>query len=645
MDTETRGGYETLNNGDTMGDGNDIGTISDTNPFIHPAVLETLSGGVSFNRRLVELGEQARINDRQTIRIIAGLDGKLGDFNWELYGTYGRFEQIQDNPNEYNFLNAQFALDVEPDGSGGFQCADPTARASGCVPLNIFGEGSISQAAADYIRYNGHGEQIRRQYTAGGSIAGPVFQLPAGDVQAAAGFEYRFEGQDTIGDPDGDCFNGQDGVRSIIDPNPLVCDGDFDLTSLATFPSVSASYNVIEGFAEVDIPVFEGFNIQSAVRIGEYNTIGTIVSFNAGATYQVSDSIRLRGQYSRAQRAPNLTELNSPPRPDSDDLVDPCDGLLPDGSGLSTTVGDGGENADLAVVSANCLTEPGIQQFFIDNPGDPFEFDGSTQGPNAGNPNVQEETANTFTAGLVLTPAFIPGLTLVGDYYRIEIEDAIASVSTQNVVSLCYASTDFPNNQFCDRITRNAVDGTVDEVLNPQENLEEELVEGIDVSLLYDFELRGVSGEWDLDFRYTHYLSQETTFVGIANTVLTTSPLGEINDGNDEFRVKLGYRRGGFRTTYTVTYRDGGIDDLDQNPLPTDDRFYQVGGEAFHRIYFGYDFGRDEQFRVYAGVNNLFDNFGPLLPTGLNNGGSRNIEEELNDAVGREFYLGVRARF
>ncbi len=644
VDSRTNSQFDGVSNSDSY-NGGSFGNISGSNPFIHPAVTETLSGSLSFSRRMPELGVNSRNNDRRTIRIIAGFEGNVSDFDWEVYGTYGHFRQIQDNPNEVNFQNARFALDAGPDGSGGVQCNDPTARAAGCVPLNIFGEGSVTPAMADYIRYNAHAEQTRQQYTAGAAIEGPVFEMPAGEVRAAAGVEWRRESQTTNGDPDGDVFAGLNGIRDIADPDPSVPDSDYDVTSASTFPSVSASYNVIEGFAEVDVPVFEGFNVVGAVRIGHYNTVGSIVSFNAGATYQISDDLRLRGQFSRAQRAPNLTELNSPPRPDSDGLEDPCNNLLETGLGITSIEGDGGENADLAVVTANCLTEPGIQQFFADNPGDPFDGDSSVQGPNAGNPNVGEETANTFTAGFVLTPTWIDGLTLVGDYYRIDIKDAITSVSTQNNVSLCYSAADFPNNKFCDRITRSGANGDVTEVLNPQENLANEVVEGLDFSLLYDFELYGVPGEWDFDFRYTHYITDTTTFVGIGGTLITSSPLGEIENGNDEWRAKMGYRNGGFRATYTVTYDDGGVDDATNDPLPTDDRFFEVNGQAYHRIYAAYDFGSDDQFRIYAGVNNLFNNFGPFIPTGLDFGSSLNIVSDLNDALGREFYAGARVRF
>ncbi len=642
VDSETRGGYETLNSGDAYGvlDVFQLGTMASDHPFIPPEVEETRSGSVSFDRRLVELGEQARISNRTTWRMIADLQGSFDNgFDWELYTTYGHFKQEQQNPGEINFRNARFALDIEDDGNGGFQCIDAGARAAGCVPLNLFGEGSISPEAANYIRYDGYAEQERDQVSAGGYVTGDLFTLPTGEVKLAAGVEYRRESQETNGDPDGDIVGGIDG-----DPST----DDVFITSLATFPSVKADYYVYEGYAEIDVPILEdSLNLQAAVRVGDYDTVGAITSYNAGLVWQPLEDILFRAQYSRSQRAPNLTELFSPARPDSDDLRDPCDGLLPDGTGLSDPDGAGGENADLAVLTANCLSEPGIQAFFADpdNAGEPFEFDSSVQGPNAGNLSLKEETADTMTAGFVFTPRFLDNFALIADYYRIEIEDAITSVSTQNTVDLCYSAEDFPNNRFCDVITRSQFNGEVVEVINFQENLNEELVSGVDVTMLYQFEFPAVPGDFDLDVRYSQYFDQEVSFEGIGGVVLTTSPLGEIGDGEEEWRARLRYSVGGFRLTYTVLYESGGVDDLLNDPNPGDDRFFEVGGETFHRVFLSYRFGDNDRYRIYGGVNNIGDNYGPFLPTGLDNGGTRNITSSLNDVVGREVFAGIRVRF
>ncbi|MDZ3833294.1 MAG: TonB-dependent receptor [Sphingopyxis sp.] len=639
--SNTAGGYETLNDSDTFGStGQTIGNIASSNPFIPPEVHVTRSGSVDFDRSLVELGIQRRLNKRETVRFIGDVSGSLSDkWEYELYSTYGKFYQRQINTNEYNHQKAQWALDVETVG-GVIRCRNAAARADGCVPLNIFGEGTISPEAADYIRYTGNARQTRTQFTAGGFVRGELFDLWAGPVKAVFGVEYRYEGQETHGDPDGDLVGGLDG-----DPTT----DDVDQTSLATFPDIKASYRVKEMFGELDVPLWEDtLDLQLAARVADYNTVGTIFSYNAGLVFRPMDGLRFRAQYSRSQRAPNLTEFFSLPRPDADDLIDPCEGLMPDGSGVRTPAGVGGSAADLAVLTSNCLADPGIQAYFADpaNAGLAFDDgDSSTQGPNAGNPNLKEETADTYTFGVVATPRFIPGLTLTLDYYRISIKDAITSIDTQDTVDLCYTAADYPNNKFCDVITRNQASGEIIEVINYQENLNRERVEGIDAGLFYKFKPGFVPGRFDVDVRYTHYLTQDVKFTGIGGQVLTSSPLGEIGTPKDELRLKLGYRLGDFRFTYTMTYLGGGVDDLVAAPNPTDDRYYKVKGQDYHRIYASYDFGKDDQYRIYGGINNLFNDYGPFMPDGLNNGNFRNIVSPLNDPAGREFYVGVRARF
>lgn len=327
-------------------------------------------------------------------------------------------------------------------------------------------------------------------------------------------------------------------------------------------------------------------------------------------------------------------------------MNDPCEGLQADGSGISGIDGNGAENADLALVTANCFSEPGIQAYFNDpDQDDDFDPGGSVNGPNAGNPNLKEETANTLTVGAILQPSFVDGLTVLVDYFNIQIDDAITSVSTQDVVSQCYASASFPSNPFCDVITRSPTTGFVTEVINFQENLNEENVEGLDVAIEYDFETPFEPGEWDFNIGYTHYFKDEIVFEGIGGVEITASPLGEIEAAEDEFRASLAYELNDFRIRYTMIYEQGGVDDLTGDPNPSDDRFFELQDETFHRVYARYDFGADDQYRIYGGVNNIFDNIGPIYPSGTDGGSSRNIVSDLNDITGREFYVGARLRF
>lgn len=650
VDSVTKGGFETIGHGETYGLNNDIaiGNLASDHPFIPPVVEETRSGSISFSRRLVELGEQSRINQRDTLRLLADVKGELSNgFQYEVFGTYGKFTQEQSNPNEVNYFNADRALDIESDGNGGFQCQDAAARADGCVPLNLFGLNSITPEAADYIRYNAFSEQERTQTTLGGHVSGDLFNWKAGTIKFAAGAEYRREGLDVIGDPDDPVnLGGQDGDLTTDDVN---------VSSFSSFPTVNASYDVVEGFAELDVPVIEDLlTVQLAGRVANYSTVGTISSYNVGGVITPIDGFKLRGQYSRSQRAPTLADLFSPARTDSDTIAGPCNDLEEDGTGIQPLEGTGGAEAGttpLATVTANCLATPGIQAYFadpdnrnLDGTINPFDDDGNIRGPNAGNANLDVETADTFTIGAVIQPRQIDGLTIIADYFRIEISDVISSISSQDQIDLCYAATDFPNNAFCAPITRNPATGQVTEIINQQQNLNEELVEGLDVAIEYEWEFGVIPGEFDVDLRYSHYFTEQTKFNGL-NGELTQTFLGEIQNPDHEFRARVGYSLDDIRLSYRLSYEQGGVDDINNNPLPSDNQYFRVKDQYYHSIYTRYEFGEDNQYRIYGGVNNIADNLGPLIPTGTSNGSSRNITSDLARPVGREFYVGARVRF
>ena len=598
----------------------DIGQISSSNPFIPAAVEETRSGSVSWYRRFNEVGREFRDNERTTIRSVFGLNGELGDnWNWQGFVSYGHFEQNQVQGNNLNYEHIHYGLDVESDGAGGYQCADAGARADGCVPINIFGEGSLTDEMVEYIRVNGGLTQIREQTVVGGSMDGTLFSLPAGDVSAAFGVEWREESQETT-------------------PDAIIMT---EVTSLSVVPPIEASFDVTEAFAEFEIPVMDNVVAQLAGRVANYSTIGTIYSYNAGGYWEPTNTLRLRGQYSRSQRAPTITEIFSAPRQDSDSLLDPCDGLMPDGSGITPPPGSG---FDASTIAANCLAEAGIQAFFADpdNAGEPFEFDGSVNGPNAGNINLQEETADTFTIGAVYAPSFIDDLTFIIDYYNIKVEDAIGSISTQTTVDLCYGSADYPNNRFCDVVTRDTTSGRVVEVINRQENLNELLAEGIDVSVLYDFEVPSVPGEFGLDLRYSRSLADEYEFVGEGGQPERIDSNGSMGDPTHEVRARLSWREGGLYASYTLNYESGGVDDLDLTP---EDAMYYKGPDLFiSNVYVRYRF-EDTHTQVYGGITNLFDELGPYMPANLNYGSSSNLDSPQNRLIGRQFYFGIRSSF
>ncbi|MEO0997391.1 MAG: TonB-dependent receptor, partial [Pseudomonadota bacterium] len=306
-----------------------IGDMPEDHPFIHPAVEETLDGTVDWRRRFNEVGQRFRASDRETLRLSLELDGILTErWSWNGHVGYGKHEQDQIRENELNLQRIDLALDIEPvpGAPGQFQCTDAAARAEGCVPLNVFGEGSVTPEAADYIRATDRLSQELTQVTASYTLIGSLFTLPLADeaTQVAAGVDFRREEQSTRGDP-----------RT-----------NAGLTTTGFIPDIDADFDVTEAFVEFNAPLIAGrpgvqsLDLATAYRFADYSTIGNVSSWNFGLSYAPNEHLRLRAQVSQAQRAPDITELFSSQRSDFDDVNDPCDGV--------TAVSTG-------VVAENCL--------------------------------------------------------------------------------------------------------------------------------------------------------------------------------------------------------------------------------------------------------------------------------------------------
>jgi outer membrane receptor protein involved in Fe transport len=169
-----------------------------------------------------------------------------------------------------------------------------------------------------------------------------------------------------------------------------------------TVPSVHASENVWEFSGEIgipilkDIPLVQSFDADIAGRYTNYSISGAVQTWKAGLDWHVNDSVRFRGTTSVDIRAPTLNDLYSPQVSNSGPFLDPLTNFNP--GGIQTVSG--------------------------------------------GNPSLVPESSRTYTGGVVLTPSFIPGLTMSADYYNIKVKNAIASVSGSNtaIANICVAS-------------------------------------------------------------------------------------------------------------------------------------------------------------------------------------------------------------
>ncbi|MFV0644258.1 MAG: TonB-dependent receptor domain-containing protein [Sphingomonadaceae bacterium] len=630
IDTFADRGYLSASDSSTYGvlDEFRVGRISRNNPLV-PAEIRARasSSGVQWRRRFVEMGPYGSGNRRETWRGWAGLKGKLGsDWRWEVSYGYGRFHQVQDR-SALNLQNLQFALDAEydpaaPGDLSRVRCVDATARANGCVPLNVFGPGAVTEDATNYVRTNMHLDGLTTQNVVSGYVSGEMFQLPAGPASLAAGLEYRRDWQRSITD---------DVTRLGLGSSSFIAEYEGNVTAK-------------EAFAEVSLPVLKDqpfayeLTVEAAARLGDYNikNVGKMFSYRFGTTWSPTEGLMLRGQYARAQRAPTVTNLYSPLRDDSDSAVDPCDGVT------ATTTGVIAENCRSIPAIAAQITALGV-----------FNQDTTTiKGPSAGNPDLKEETADTLTLGAAFTPRAVPGLAFTVDYFRIKVKDAIAALTADQLLEECYGNPDgISDNMFCDTITRD-VDGQLVQIVNEDLNLNSIVRSGIDVALEYRFsapDFISDTGKFDARLLYSRVLKYYTDFEGI-NGVTRADSKGEIGAWKNTGQFQLGYRDGPLRLRWKARYTGPGVDSnirlANAQAAGSNPPFLHVGSRVRHDFYLSFDIDPDQtgDMRFYAGVNNAFNSISPFLPSGTYSGGSNNYSGSY-DIVGRYMYAGFEVKF
>lgn len=355
-------------------------TITQQNAFLPDAVRSTmLTNGITqfqMGRINTDFGYITTDLDAKVYRAVASLDGNFGDtWRWSAYYTYGETRRLDRSLG--NVVNARLAaaIDSIADPVTGQPVCRNLATNPGCVPINLFGYGSPSAAAIDYVTEDQVVASKIRQHAAALDFSGEPFSTWAGAVSLAFGIEYRRES-----------------VSSVADAISLA-----NGFMIGNPKSLAGHYDVKEAYAEAvvpllrDVPFARLLELNGAVRYTDYSTGASVTTWKLGGTYVPMDGLKLRGTLSRDIRAANLTEMFSISGLSFANVRDPRDGSSPFISSLS-----------------------------------------------AGNPGLAPEKADTWTAGVVLEPVMLPGLRLSVDYYDIDISGAIGTLTTQNIIDRCF---------------------------------------------------------------------------------------------------------------------------------------------------------------------------------------------------------------
>jgi iron complex outermembrane recepter protein len=420
--------------------------LSVNNPFLSPADQATIANNLRayaavpgnpaqtsvfyLSRADEEAEPGSSTTDQNTKRVVLGIDGKIPLFgrelSYEVSGNYGQTISTTILPFLVfqNFTNALNAV-LSPDGTiicaPGYTNSPVPTESSACAPFNPFGNGIASRSALDYVTTLAQETSKVTQRVLNTSINGDLFNLPGGRVRFAAGYENRHESADFVADS----FLEQSGVFPIA--------GAFTTNEVfgeLLVPIVSPAQN---------IPGVHRIEVESAVREVDHSIAGKATTWTAGLRFEPVAAVQLRGNYTHAIRAPSITEAFTPVSLGFTTATDPCDQQFIN------------EGPNPKVRAANCAAAGIVQPFnsIIVNIGAPSSA--------SGNPALQNETADSRTAGIVFRP--LPKMSLTVDYISIDIKDAIHFLDADKGLDSCYDNPVFPNPA-CNNITR-APDGQI----------------------------------------------------------------------------------------------------------------------------------------------------------------------------------------
>jgi iron complex outermembrane receptor protein len=405
--------------------------------------------------------------DSDTFYFSAGLDGGF-DFldrtwSWDVNYTYTDNEQNDvtfgqfDNNRLRDGLGASFI-----DAQGVARCGTPTAVIAGCVPINLFGgPDGFTQAMVDFAGVTLQDTFYKKLYNYTANITGDLFELPAGPLGIAAGYEYRrefgFDQPDAITASGATTGNGRLPTR-----------GGFSLDEFYTELNIPVL---------ADLPLAQTLEFSVAARYSDYSNFGDTTNLKFGFRWKPVDDVLFRGNWAEGFRAPTVADLFSGQADAFPQINDPCSaGLNPSGEVLSRC-----RNGIGGVTGVPVGYQQGNSQIRV------------TVG---GNPDLGPEEATNRTLGIVYSPSWFEGLDLYLDWYNIEVTNAITGIDAQELFDDCYERGNLSSCALITRAANGDVIGAFAGTVNGVGGLE---IEGYDFTVTYRFdtEFGRFSVNWD----------------------------------------------------------------------------------------------------------------------------------------------------
>lgn len=623
------------------------------NPYLSPAMQEVLhqldlretgtttvsAGSASYTttpndglavitagRRYSEVGKRQAEERRNTFRGAIGLRGDIGDasasfltnLHYDVYYSYARTELTELLQNAISRSRLQASL----------------LRAGAASPVcNIFG-GNVSATCAAAIRISATNTTEATLQVASANLAGELFQMPAGPVGFSLGVEWRR--QEAQFTPDSFLSSGD-----VAGFNPGLPTGG-DLTAKEVFGEVRIPLLH-------DTPFFNSLIVNGAFRYSDYSLggVGGVWTYLGGVEWKPIEDITFRGQYQRAIRAPNVAELYGGSQRIVGNATDPCSSRQPVAQ-------------QTAAVRTICVAN-GVPSALVFTAG--VQPNNIIPGDFGGNPNVGEERSDTWTAGVVLAPSFIPRLRLSVDYFNITLDGAISQLGggLNNTLNLCFNIIQDNASEFCQAIHRDPNSGAINDPFVAQirnANTGSLKTSGVDFALRYRANLGfglfspqstlDISTDWTWTDEFTG--TPVAAFPNIKNFCIGSfgstcgEPLPEWrgvtrvtwNTGNLALSLRHRFIGGVTNDRYLIPLRQGSANVPPLNTLV----YPHLPAQHYLDVSFTYDLLQD--FRIFGGANNVLDNDPP-------NVGSPQIRANTYpatyDVLGIEFFIGAIFKF
>lgn len=577
--------------------------ISTNHPDLWTALQSRTNPLAPFveDRRATEVGTRNGYFESNSFYFIASLEGSLGDnWDWSLSGSYG---QVLFSSRGVNSVNATALRQ----GLAGCQTAGgaPLGNAAlpGCVPLDIFGPGTLTPAMTSFLRVNTFSNTVVEENRVSGFVRGDLFTLPAGAVSSVFGFEYRDDYAELAVDNEqrtGNIF----GFNAIQDQR--------------------GSIDVYELYTEIAVPILKEvpgadyLGLELGYRRSNYSSVGDVDTYKIGGEWAPVHWLRFRAMYNMATRAPSVFELFQAGDQGFPAYVDPCRDANSDG------IVD-----NPAVTNAFCLSQgvpPGAYPGFNQNNSQVQQFA-------FGNPNLSSETAETKTYGIVFQPDWFPlgDLQVTVDYYDIDIADAIAPVGAAFFLNDCYVNNTASS---CGRITRDPTTGQVTSINATTANQSVLATKGYDIQLEWQVPV----GPGQLTVNELYSILDSFALNGGELGGTTSAGVGGAFPDYKSV-LSLTYDVGDWtlfaRWTYTPELESGNGFGATLGTLTTSPAASYVDASLRWSI--------TDNFTLTANVNNLFDEYPPQTADGFFS--QANTDPQVYRVLGRSFAVSARLRF